>query len=202
MANRADDPHDPPMDTRGDTAGRGAVTLIVGCMFSGKTTELLRRLHAAPSGAAVVVKPGIDRRYQPDRIVTHDGRSHPAQRVNYAREIPPLISDGTTLLVIDEAHFLDPSLADAVRALRRSSLAVAIAALDSDSWGRPFDTVERLRESADEVIVRNTICARCGAVADHTQRLTPIMNGNLIGGRESYEPRCAGCWRPPPEPPP
>ena len=44
-------------------------------------------------------------------------------------------------------------------------------------------------------------CGRCGREATYTQRLTPIIDGNIVGGPESYEPRCRQCWSPPPEPP-
>ena len=40
-----------------------------------------------------------------------------------------------------------------------------------------------------------------GAVAEPTQRWTPVVEGRIVGGSEACEPRGAACWRPPPEAP-
>jgi thymidine kinase len=76
---------------------------------------------------------------------------------------------------------------------------VLLTALDRDSWGRVFPVVERLRAIAHLVREMTTFCARCGGLAERTQRLTPILDRSMVGGPESYEPRCLQCWKPPPE---
>ena len=48
--------------------------------------------------------------------------------------------------------------------------------------------------------IRWAVCAKCGREADRNQRVSPIVDGNIIGGPEAFEPRCEACWQPPPEP--
>ena len=179
----------------------GRIELICGCMFSGKTTELIGRLIGTPEANVLVVKHSIDNRYLPNHIVTHDGRKRRARVVSSSAELR-VAANGVSVLAIDEGHFFDAALPDVCRELADRHLRVIVTALDRDSWGRNFPIIDRLREVADEVEVKRGRCAQCGAPADHTQRLTPIINGDLIGGADDYAPSCADCFAPPKEPPP
>jgi thymidine kinase len=175
----------------------GRLTVITGCMFSGKTTELLNRLALYPSGSWAGFKHAMDRRYHPTNIVTHPGRSVPAVAVSTPGEILAHLRDGLVALAIDDAHFFDDPLEEVILTVRSRRIDVSIAALDLDSWGRPFRLIACLAGLAEERLPKFALCARCGAVADHTHRLTPIVHDQLVGGPESYEPRCSTCWRPP-----
>ena len=50
----------------------GRIEVITGCMFSGKSTELLRRLHDIDS-KFILLKPKLDTRYSLDEVITHSG---------------------------------------------------------------------------------------------------------------------------------
>lgn len=176
---------------------RGAIAVILGCMFSGKTTELLRRLDRFPIESTVTVKHVIDDRYRVDAVVSHSGKARSAQAVARAEDIPSLVSDSIELVAIDEAHFFGASLIEVLQSITHRGVAVMTTLLDRDSWGRPFVIAERLRDLADETLELDAICGRCGKRADRTQRLTPIVNGRMVGGSEGYEPRCPACWTPP-----
>ena len=184
---------------RGDANPFGSIEMFVGCMFSGKTSALLRRLESVADASAVTIKHVIDDRYGGDAVVTHNGRARAARSVFRAKDIPPLIPSDLKAVGIDEAHFFDDAIVAIVEGLARRGVDVVLTALDRDRGGRPFAVVERLRRCASSTLEMHAACARCGARATRTQRLTPIVDGRMVGGAESYEPRCAGCWRPPPE---
>jgi thymidine kinase len=171
-------------------------------MFSGKTTELLRRIDRGDPNTTRVFKHVVDTRYSSDAVVSHAGESCPSVAVATADVLLGHVDDRASLVAVDEAHFFDPALVETVQLLRDRGVDVVLASLDRDSWGRPFAGVQRLAQIADGLERRTTSCARCGAEADRTQRLTPIVDGCLVGGSESYEPRCDKCWHAPPEPPP
>lgn len=170
-------------------------------MFSGKTTELLRRLDNAEAAHVVAYKHEIDTRYQTDFIVTHGGKAFPAKPARRAGDIAEIPPSGAIIVGIDEAHFFCAELLGVVSSLTRAGVHVLATALDVDSWGKPFPVVQQLMELATESVTLDAICGQCGGTANRTQRLTPIIDGNMIGGSESYQPRCRQCWTPPPIPP-
>ena len=57
---------------------RGNLETIVGAMFAGKTSELLKRILWAKhqNKKIVVLKPSIDNRYSNEKIITHNDLSH------------------------------------------------------------------------------------------------------------------------------
>ena len=57
---------------------RGNLETIVGAMFAGKTSELLKRILWAKhqNKNIIVIKPSIDNRYSNDKIITHNDLSH------------------------------------------------------------------------------------------------------------------------------
>ena len=57
---------------------RGSLETIVGAMFAGKTSELLKRILWAKhqNKNIVVIKPSLDNRYSESKIITHNDLSH------------------------------------------------------------------------------------------------------------------------------
>ena len=57
---------------------RGKLETIVGAMFAGKTSELLKRILWAKhqNKKIIVIKPIIDNRYNQEKIITHNDLSH------------------------------------------------------------------------------------------------------------------------------
>lgn len=181
------------------STARGRVELICGCMFSGKSGLLLDRLAAARSAGRRVAafKHAIDHRYHATRIVTHDGQYIEAFPVDRAERVLAL-ADGAEVVAIDEGQFFDADLLEVCRVLIGRGCDVVVAGLDRDAWGLPFEPIPSLAELADAVIRTQARCARCGAVAEFTQRLVPVEGRDMIGGPASYEPRCATCFVAPP----
>jgi len=188
----------PAASARLSVVQSGTLTVISGCMFSGKTSELIRRIDAAPPTAVAAFKHRVDDRYHASRIVSHAGKSVPAIGVAQAAEILRHVRPRTQFVAIDEGHFFDARLLDAVSRLIDRGIDVTIAALQPDSWGRPFPLVNRLTELADDARTKSATCARCGKNASRTQRLTPIEDGKMVVDPSNYEPRCTNCWTPPP----
>ena len=63
---------------------RGKLETIVGAMFAGKTSELLKRILWAKhqSKKIIVIKPVIDNRYDQEKIITHNDLSHDCFSMN------------------------------------------------------------------------------------------------------------------------
>ncbi len=183
----------------GRTMGRGRISVIWGCMFSGKTERLVGMLRAAQAQGREVAafKHASDDRYCQREIVSHSGHRIEAQPVSDARRILSLLGSAS-LIAIDEAQFFGPALIEVCSDLADRGCDVIAVGLDLDSWGQPFGLMPQLAEMADEIILTKGLCARCGSVADHTQRLAPVGGQTLVGGPEAYEARCSNCFEAPP----
>ena len=180
------------------------IEVIVGCMFSGKSEELIRRIKRAiiANQRAIVFKPQIDNRYEIDKVVSHNGISIKAVVVNNTNEIKRIAED-YNVIGIDEAQFFDSSLINIVEELADNGKRVIIAGLDQDFRGEPFGIIPHLMAIADSVDKLHAICVVCGAVATKSQRLIndkpasyndPII---LVGSKEVYQPRCRKCYNKP-----
>ncbi len=178
---------------------QGIIELICGCMFSGKTTAVLKELKNEPADNILVLKHNKDDRYSKARIMTHDGDGRDALAVTCSEEILDTVCDATEVVVIDEGHFYDDGLPDVCKTLASRGKRVIIAALDLDMWGLQFPVIERIKELAGVVRVQQSICAACGKPATHTHRKTPIVGTHIVGGAADFEPRCKDCWSPPKE---
>lgn len=177
----------------------GRVTLICGCMFSGKSERLVNAAQSAYAAGRQVAafKHASDNRYAASHIVTHNGQRVDAIAVSDVGRLLQAAGQAD-LVVIDEAQFFGDELVVACRSLATAGHEVIVAGLDLDSWGLPFGPMPKLEALADEVVRTSATCARCGRPANRTQRLTPVADQIMIGGPENYEPRCEACFVPPP----
>lgn len=176
---------------------RGWVEVVCGSMFSGKTEELLRRLKRARIARQRVTlfKPALDTRYHETDVVSHDATAMPSEVV-HAAEPMLLLAGDADVIGIDEAQFFGPELIDVVEGLAREGRRVIVAGLDQDYLGRPFEPVPQLMAIAEHVTKLHAVCVRCGAPANHSQRIVAGGGRVLVGEAEAYEPRCRRCFRP------
>jgi thymidine kinase len=178
--------------------GVGWIEVIAGCMFSGKTEELIRRIRRAQIArqTVAIIKPQIDTRHSADQIVSHSDARFPATVVDSSADIIRLAAD-VQVVGIDEGQFFDSGLVDVVERLADSGKRVIIAGLDQDYLGKPFEPMPQLLAVAEYITKTLAICMRCGNPADRTQRLTGSDQRVLVGAREAYEARCRKCFEPP-----
>jgi thymidine kinase len=76
----------------------GWMEVIAGCMYSGKTEELIRRVRRAQYARqpVIVFSPSIDRRYSQDCVDSHSGHSIMSVKVAKAADIPRPSSSTTS----------------------------------------------------------------------------------------------------------
>jgi len=176
----------------------GWIEVITGCMFSGKSEELIRRLRRAiiARQRVQVFKPALDNRYAANQVVSHSRWRLEAERVGHAKEILQRLDPRTEVVGIDEAQFFDESLPEVCSHLANLGKRVIVAGLDMDFRGKPFGPMPELLAIAEDVEKMHAICARCGAPASYTQRLTADQEQVLVGAGDTYEARCRRCFDP------
>ncbi|MBW7888703.1 MAG: thymidine kinase [Bacteroidetes bacterium] len=172
----------------------GWIEVIAGCMFSGKTEELIRRLRRAQIARqkVVIFKPKIDNRYSSSQIVSHNTQSLESIVIEKPEEILALAKDAQ-VVGVDEGQFFDSSLVGIVDRLANEGKRVIIAGLDQDYRGVPFEPMPQLLAVAEYITKTLAICVVCGNPADRTQRKIANADRVVVGAADSYEARCRKC---------
>ena len=182
----------------------GTLKVYAGPMYSGKTTSLIGELTLALDNnkRPLVIKPMIDNRYGENDIVSHDGVSVSSMTgVKVLRlpvgDIPDIDKvSNIDLLLIDEAQFFT-NIGNAIDAYLEMGIDVVAVGLDMDSNGKPFGSMPALMAKANKVHKLTASCSICGDNATRTYRKPDAAKDQvLIGGTETYEPRCLEHWSP------
>lgn len=179
----------------------GWIEVICGCMFAGKTEELIKRIKVLQYAKQkiVVFKPRIDKRYSEDELASHSGYRLKSMIVDCAHDLLEHVDQDVDVVAIDEAQFFDMELIKVCEYFADSGIRVIVSGLDRDFRGEPFGVIPELLTRGEFVTKLNAICSVCGSPATRTQRLVngesasyddPIV---LVGASESYEPRCRHC---------
>ena len=183
--------HDSPRNT-------GWIEVIAGCMFSGKTEELIRRIRRAEIARqrVAIFKPRIDNRYSSDHIVSHSDAKLLSIVVDRSADILSRVEDAQ-VVGVDEGQFFDLAIVDVAEQLANNGKRVIIAGLDQDYRGKPFEPMPQLLAVAEYITKTLAICMVCGNPADRTQRITEAHERVLVGAKDAYEARCRKCFVPP-----
>ena len=185
--------------------------LIVGTMFGGKSTELIRRItrYEIVGRTVQVFGPSIDTRYGKDSITSHDKLRREANYVSSVQELEEKLSPTTQVIGIDEVQFFDSAIIEACENYANQGKIVIAAGLLKDFKDEYFPfkggkkNMSDMLKAADTTTILTAICNAqngnreiCGSDATRVQR---FIDGNVapyeseviqVGGKESYAPRC------------
>ena len=170
-------------------AHNGSITLILGPMFSGKSTELMRRVRRFTFARkrCLVCKYKQDQRYAgEDTLATHDRQTMVARPCEKLEDIESLYR-GFDVIGIDEGQFF-PDLNEFCERAANEGKVVIVAALDGTFERKPFGTVCELVPLAERVEKLTAVCRVTGADAAFSRRLGSATEVELIGGAEMYMP--------------
>ena len=181
---------------------RGNLETIVGAMFAGKTSELLKRILWAKhqNKKIIVIKPSIDNRYSNQKIITHNDLSHDCySMVSWETALKDFKFEKNTVdvLFLDEIQFMDTSdTLNNVDDILNKGIDVVCAGLDQDSRGKPWETSSMLLGLSDKIVKIYGFCNVCGVEATKTYRKTEGGERTQVGAANIYEPRCLKHWEP------
>lgn len=179
------------------TFKRGKIILILSCMFAGKTETLIThaRRHILAKKKIILIKYANDTRYTVDEICSHNRNSIKATFA--CKELKEVcekqeVKDSDVIL-IDEVQFFNdaPEVCDK---LANNGKIVVAAGLNGNYLREEFPVISRLIPLSEEFISLNAICSVCGETAYFTKRIVIGNEIELIGGTESYQPRCRLCF--------
>eukprot|EP00741_Cyanophora_paradoxa_P016190 tig00000042_g15630.t1 len=177
----------------------GHIQLILGPMFSGKSTELLRRLrrYGIARKRTMLIKYKKDTRYEADataaHVITHDLVKIQARPCDILDEIDDDDLEDFDCIGIDEGQFFPDVAAFCERMANRGKI-VIVAALDGTFQRKPFGRIMELIPLVESVTKLSAVCMMCGKDAAFTQRRGHETEVELIGGADKYVAVCRSCY--------
>jgi thymidine kinase len=194
-------------------------TFYVGNMFGGKTANMIVDLQRAEIAGKKVqaFKISWDDRYEEDFITANNEQlKFPAVSVPNIDILERSLNDDVEVLGIDELQFFDERIIDFIKKYQ-NKIKIIGTSLQFNYRGEPFslrsieskeidsdNTVGDLMALAHPIIHKLPVCTHkengkiCGRTALYPQRLNEdgVFSKYedktiIIGGRESYAPRCS-----------
>ena len=172
----------------------GKIELIIGPMFSGKSTRLigLIRKYTYKAKKTIMIKFFADKRYtDKSEVVTHDLLKYDSIDCKNLRDHFDKIKS-YDVIGIDEGQFF-PDLVEVCEELALMKKTVIVAALNGDFRMEPFPVVAKLISKADKIKLLKAYCFNCHRDAKFTLRTIQSNETVLIGAGESYKPACREC---------
>jgi len=171
----------------------GKLELIIGPMFSGKSTEIIRRIRLLKiiNKKIIVIKPNIDNRYHETKIISHNFESADCIVLSCLNDLNIDITNYDTI-IIDEAQFFNDLKSVVIKWLENYNIDIIITGLDGDFEKNPIGQILELIPHAEKCQKINSLCNLCndGTEGCFSFRKVESKNKILVGGVESYIPVC------------
>lgn len=166
---------------------KGKLNLILGCMFSGKTSELINRYNRYTLGGkkCIMIKYHNDVRYDAEQIVSHDGIKVKAVRCQYLYEFDETIQN-YDVVCIDEVQFYKDAHIICDRWANKGKI-VEACGLNGTFERKPFDVISKLIPLASDITFLTAICKETGKHGMYSQRTSNETEEEVIGGCDKYK---------------
>jgi thymidine kinase len=176
----------------------GYLTLILGPMFSGKSTKLIQYInkYKTLNKKMLIIKPSIDNRYTTTaNICTHDMQTQNCICIGHY-ELNSIFNLDTytesNIIIIEEGQFFD-NLFENINKMLTDKKTIYISALNGDSNRELFGEIYKLIPICDNFEFLQALCLDCsdGTPAIFSKRLnTNNLNKILVAGATEYKAVC------------
>ncbi|XP_051889120.1 thymidine kinase, cytosolic [Pristis pectinata] len=173
---------------------KGQIQIIFGPMFSGKSTELMRRVRRfqIAQHQCLLVKYAKDTRYSKEDLATHDKFTMHAVSATKLSEIYQEALQ-SAVVGIDEGQFF-PDCVEFSEEMANRGKTVIVAALDGTFQRKAFGNILNLVPLAESVVKLSAVCMNCYREAAYTKRLGFEKEVEVIGGMDMYRATCRLCY--------
>lgn len=176
----------------------GYLKLIMGPMYAGKSTELIRHIkqYQFLNKKILAINHIINKRYGSSNIITHDKEEiKECISVNKLEDVLLKYKeeyDNADVLIIEELQFFSDAYKYIIDFVEKDNKTVICAGLISDYKREPFGDILRLIPIADNVQILSALCNKCrdGTKALFTKRIIKSNKVELVGSSESYISTC------------
>jgi thymidine kinase len=174
----------------------GKLELIIGNMFSGKSSELIRRINREKSinKKILVVNFISDNRYGNNSVATHDNLRVNCLKLAKLNDITENMIQQYDSFFIDEGQFFSDLFDIVLKLVDIHHKHVVVSGLDGDYQRNTFGDIVRLIPVCDTLDKLKAYCCKCnnGVSAHFTKRIAKNKSTSVIdiGGNEKYIPVC------------
>ena len=173
----------------------GEIHLILGPMYSGKTSELLKvtRKYKLLEVPVLNVNHVFDKRYDTGKIVSHDGVKTDCMQLKSLKDL--YRSDEYTnskVIVIEEGQFFGDLFEFVKESCYNQHKIVYVAGLNGDFEKKPMGQILDLIPHCDTLVKLSALCMICkdGTQAHFSKRIVNNSEDICVGSHESYIPVC------------
>ena len=169
------------------------IEIILGCMYSGKSTELLRltKRYQAIGKNILLINHTNDIRTG-NSVKTHRNETENALKITNLMDMFSISNQKTAIIKadvigIDEAQFFG-DLYEFVLAIEQFGKTIIISGLDGDSDRKPFGQILQCIPLCDRVVKLTAMdmVDKDGTPAIFTKRIVKKEGQGLVGATESY----------------
>tara|TARA_Y100000389_G_scaffold198796_1_gene235949 strand:+ start:497 stop:1084 length:588 start_codon:yes stop_codon:yes gene_type:complete len=178
----------------------GKLNLVIGPMYSGKSTELLRIYNKYKRNYKIIAfNHKADNRYGINTVNTHNNESLSCISVDELYDYYDqfvLNKNNIDIVLIDESQFFEDLYDFCKDIVENFNKIVYVFGLSGDSNRRKFGEILDLIPIADDIKFLKSICNKCNLAkeAPFTMRITTNNEQMLVGGNDEYMPVCRRCW--------
>jgi len=179
----------------------GYLELILGPMFSGKTSKLLE-IYKQCNFCDIpvsIVNHSCDTRYHETMVSNHDKVMAPCLQCSELNQLwssdnQELALKKVNVILINEGQFF-PDLYEVVTDMLQNGKTIYISGLDGDFERKKFGQMIDLIPLCDKVSKLTSLCSLCknGTRGIFSMRLTKETEQTLVGS-DNYIPVCRNCY--------
>jgi thymidine kinase len=174
----------------------GYLEIILGPMFSGKTTHLVSQYKKFTyiGKKVCVINYSEDKRYHETMLSTHDKIMIPcifSERLGDIREV-----DDADVIIINEGQFFEDLFEVVIDLVEKKHKSVYVCGLDGDFKRNKFGKILDLIPYCDKVMKLNSLCSQCrdGTMGVFSHRISKETSQVVIGS-DNYQPLCRKCYQ-------
>ena len=173
----------------------GYLEIIIGPMFSGKTSELINNYNEKLSEFKKVIAINYDKdiRYGLNKIVSHDKMSINSHNYNKLTDISDDLLNNYDWIYINEAQFFKDLKPWIIHQLNTTNKNYILCGLDSDFKREKFGSMLELIPHSNKITKLYGKCHNCPEKSLYTHRISHEEEQEVIG-TNNYIPLCRKCY--------
>ena len=176
-----------------------SLDLVIGCMYSGKSTELIRRVNRLKTihKPYVIYNSSVDTRYGGIGVNTHNKIREPCVIVdNLINQLETEQFKSADTIFIEEAQFFNDLYRFVTLAVDTHHKKVVVIGLDGDSNRSIFGDITKLIPLCDNIMKLKALCSQCndGTPGIFSKKICGSGEQIDVGTSDKYMAVCRLCY--------